>query len=287
MAPPLVVMSGLAAIVAAGERIKIEHQYLIGYAWIALIVLPPILVALAIMFQPWIVAADLRVGRPAAEMGQFFGDSFARRTARPLAVVAGDQTLASLVALGAPSRPSLYLDSAPDDRPRVTAQDIADKGAVIVWPATDNAGRPPPEIARQFPDLAVEVPRAFARQFQGRMPLMRVGWGMVRPRVQASTSETPAAPPPRQVRPEPQPALQTQPPPPQPRPQQQVLPSPQPQPLPPQPPPQRAEPRPAEPQQAELQRAEPPQQPELQLIAPEPVRPRRRPPQFQNLHQPQ
>ncbi len=185
MAPPLVVMSGLAVIVAAGERIKIEHQYVIGYAWIALIVLPPFLVALAIVFQPWIAAADLRVGRPAAEMGQFFGDSFARRTGRPLAVVAGDQTLASLVALGAPSRPSLYLDSAPDDRPRVTTQDIAEKGAVIVWPATDNAGRPPPEIVRQFPDLAVEVPRAFARQFQGRMPLMRVGWGMIRPRAQA------------------------------------------------------------------------------------------------------
>jgi hypothetical protein len=185
MIEPLVVMSGLAVVVAAGEHIRIQHQYLIGYAWIALIVVPPVLVALAIMIQPWIVAADLRVGRPAAEMGQFFGDSFARRTARPLAIVAGDQTLASLVALGAPSRPSLYPDSAPDDRPRVTVQDIAEKGAVIVWPAIDNAGRPPPAIARQFPDLVVEVPRAFARQFQGRMPLMRVGWGIIRPRAQA------------------------------------------------------------------------------------------------------
>ena len=186
LAAPLVVMSGLAVIVAAGERIKIEHQYLIGYVWIALIVVPPVLLALAIVIQPWTVAADLRVGRPAADMGQFFGDSFARRTGRPLAVVTGDQALASLVALGAPSRPSLYLESAPDDRPRVTRQDIIDKGAVIVWPATDTAGRPPPEIARQFPDLAIEVPRAFARPYQGRMPLMRVGWGMIRPQANAS-----------------------------------------------------------------------------------------------------
>ncbi len=108
LAAPLVVLSGLAVVVAAGDRIKIEHQYVIGYAWAALIVLPPILVAFAIVFQPWTFAADLRIGRPAAEMGQFFGDSFARRTGRPLAVVAGDQALASLVALGAPSRPSLY-----------------------------------------------------------------------------------------------------------------------------------------------------------------------------------
>jgi outer membrane biosynthesis protein TonB len=145
---------------------------------------------------------------------------------------------------------------------------------VVVWPATDSAGRPPSEIARQFPDLAVEVPRAFARQFQGRMPLMRVGWGMIRPRAQAGISEAPAVPPLRQVQPAPQPALQIQPP------QKDVVPSPPPQPV-PQPPPQRAEQRQAEPQ-AE-QRAESPQ-PELQLIAPEPARPRRRPPPFQNMH---
>ena len=143
MAEPLVVMSGLAAIVAAGDRIKIEHQYLIGYAWLALIVLPPLLVALAIMVQPWTLAADLQVGRPAAEMGQFFGDSFARRTGRPLTVVAGDQSLASLVALGAPSRPSLYLEAAPNDRSNVTRQDIAAKGAVIVWPSRRVDGRRP------------------------------------------------------------------------------------------------------------------------------------------------
>ena len=80
IAAPLVVLSGLAVVVAAGERIRIEHQYRIGYAWIALLVLPPALLALAIVIQPWTFAVDLRVGRPAAEMGQFFGDSFARRT---------------------------------------------------------------------------------------------------------------------------------------------------------------------------------------------------------------
>jgi hypothetical protein len=258
-------------IIAAGERIKVEHQYLIGYAWVALIVLPPLVVAFAIVFQPWTFAADLRIGRPANEMGQFFGDSFARRTGRPLAVVAGDQTLASLVALGAPSRPSLYLEEVPYDRSHVTKQDIADKGAVIIWPATDNAGRPPPEIAREFPDLAVEVPRAFARQYQGRMPLMRIGWGMIRPRTPSTASEA-TPPPPRPVQPEPQPvpALQTQP-----------ASPPQAVPLPPrpQPQPQQTEAKPPEPQQTE-----PPQ-----VAAPEPApRQRRRPrPPVQNMHTPQ
>jgi hypothetical protein len=185
VAAPLLVMSGLAVVVAAGDRIKIEHQYIIGYAWAALLVLPPLFVALAIVVQPWIFALDLSVGRPAAQLGQFFGDSYARRTGRPLEIVAGDQGLASLVALAAPSRPSLYLPSAPADRPRVMRKDIDDKGAVVLWLATDSAGRPPADIARQFPGLVVEVPRAFERQYQGRMPLLRIGWGMIRPRAQA------------------------------------------------------------------------------------------------------
>jgi hypothetical protein len=184
VAAPLLVMSGLAVVVAAGDRIKIEHQYIIGYAWAALLLLPPLFVALAIVVQPWVFALDLSVGRPAAELGQFFGESYARRTGRPLEIVAGDQALASLVALAAPSRPSLYLASAPADRPRVMRKDIDDKGAVVLWLATDSAGRPPADIARQFPGLVVEVPRAFERQYQGRMPLLRIGWGMIRPRAQ-------------------------------------------------------------------------------------------------------
>jgi hypothetical protein len=153
-----------------------------------------------------VLAADLRIGRPADEIGRFFGDSFARRTGKPLTVVAGDQALAALIAIGAPSRPSLYVDDVPDDRSHVTRQDIADEGAVVVWPASDTAGRPPPEIARLFPDLAVEVPRAFERTFQGRMPLMRIGWGMIRPRVQASA---PTAPRPLPAEPTPDPVVQS------------------------------------------------------------------------------
>jgi hypothetical protein len=267
LATPLVLLSGLAVVMAAGKRIKIEHQYLIGYAWAALIVMPPLLVAFAVVVQPWLLAADLRVGRPANEIGQFFGDSFARRTGYPLSVVAGDQALASLVALGAPSRPSLYVDGVPDGRSHVTRQDIVEEGAVVVWPATDTAGRPPPEIGRQFPDLAVEVPHAFERPFQGRMPLMRVGWGMIRPRERASAPEAPQQ---FQFQPPPQPAVQS----------------------PPEPMPEPAPPLPSQPSRSQVQSQQVTPQPEAtpQIIAPEPEPPRRqrpRPKPFQKMHTPQ
>jgi 4-amino-4-deoxy-L-arabinose transferase-like glycosyltransferase len=178
---PLVVMSGLAVVAAAGDRVRLEHQYLVGVAWAALLVLPPLFVALAIVVQPWTFAIDLKVGRPAAEMARFFSDNFQRRTGKPLAVVAGDPATAALISLMAPSRPSLYLEYTPEYLPRVSRLQLAEKGAIVVWPAADPAGRPPADIRRQFPGLVPEVPHGFSRRFQGRMPLERIGWGVIRP----------------------------------------------------------------------------------------------------------
>jgi outer membrane biosynthesis protein TonB len=249
---PLVVLSGLAAIIAAGDRIRIEHQYLIGMMWAALMLLPPLLVVFAVLVVPWTLAADLKVGRPAADMGQFFGESFQRRTGKPLAIVSGDRTTAALVAFTAPSRPSLYIADAPVYAPYVTRSDIDDSGAVVVWPTTDTTGRPPPEIAQQFPDLVAEVPRAFARRYQGRMPLQRVGWGMIRPRGQVP--DTPPAPqPPSAPLPLPTPPAEF------PVQQPQARPQPQPQPQPPAQPAQQRQPQ-REPQRQFQQR---PVQPQL------------------------
>ena len=107
--------------------------------------------------------------------------------------------MAALVSLAAPSRPSLYLESAAEFLPTVKRREIEEKGAVVVWAATDTAGRPPPEIPRQFPDLVAEVPRAFTRRFQGRMPLHPLGWGMIRPHTPGVTPE-PQPEPPRRCR---------------------------------------------------------------------------------------
>jgi hypothetical protein len=179
---PLAVLSGLALVVAAGDRIALANQYLIGPVWAALLILPPVLTAAAVAFLPWVYPLDLRSGRPAAEMGQFFAENFQRRTGRPLAIVTGDQDLAALVAMAAPSRPTLYVRDKPVYSPTLKPDDLGLKGAVVVWPATDTAGRPPLEILRQFPGLVPEVPRAFDRRFRGFRPVTRVGWAMIRPR---------------------------------------------------------------------------------------------------------
>ena len=72
-------------------------------------------------------------------------------------------------------------------------KDIEEKGAVVVWPATDVRGLPPASLRERFPNLVPEVPRAFARRFQGRLPLVRIGWAVIRPSGQgAGQGATPA-----------------------------------------------------------------------------------------------
>jgi 4-amino-4-deoxy-L-arabinose transferase-like glycosyltransferase len=181
-AGPLLVLSGLALIVAAGDSIPLYRQRIAGLAWVFLLLVPPAATVLGVFVLPWTVGADLNTAQPADEMGRYFADTFQRRTGRPLAIVAGDPRAAALVALGAPSRPSVYIDAAPDRSPWVTSDEIRRKGAVLVWPTTATAGAPPAEIRARFPDLTPELPRAFGRRpVQGRLPLVRLGWAVIRP----------------------------------------------------------------------------------------------------------
>ncbi len=178
---PLLVLSGLAVIVAAGDSIELCHPRILGFAWTGLLVVPAIFVPIVIVLLPWTTGTELRVAQPATAMGRYFGESFMRRTGHPLAIVSGDAPLAELVAIAAPSRPSVYFAADPVHSPWVTAADIREKGAVVVWPAPDTNPTPPPEIKAQFPDLIPEVPRTFERLVRGRLPPLLIGWGVIRP----------------------------------------------------------------------------------------------------------
>jgi hypothetical protein len=188
---PLVVLSGLGVVMAAGDSIELYHQRVLGYAWSGLLLVPALFVPAVMFVLPWTTGTDLRIDQPAAAMGRFFADNFERRTGRRLAVVTGDPQTAALIALAAPSRPSVYFDANPARSPWVTPDDIRQKGAVVVWPTADTAPTPPPDIKARFPDLVPEVPRTFDRPVQGRLPALRVGWGVIRPGSVAAAAAPP------------------------------------------------------------------------------------------------
>jgi len=177
---PLIALSGLALVVAAGDAIVLVHQRLLVAAWFGLLLGPPVLTVMAILTLP-LFGVDLVVNQPAGEIGRFFADSFERRIGKPLAIVAGDPRTAALIGLGAPSRPSLFLQDAPARSPWVSIEDVRTKGAIVVWPTGDTAGTPPPALAAAFPGLVPEVPKTFARTVEGRLPVLRYGWAVIRP----------------------------------------------------------------------------------------------------------
>ena len=181
-AGPIVVLSGLALIVAAGDTIRLYRQRISALVWLGLLVVPPAVIVAATVTLPWTAAVDLEVSKPANAMGQFFTETFRRRTGKPLAIVVGDVRTAGLVALrlarsAEPLRRRLAALS-----PWISDQEVREKGAILVWTATDQAGTPPPALKQRFPDMVAEVPHSFDRSVQGRLPLLRIGWAMIRPR---------------------------------------------------------------------------------------------------------
>jgi Dolichyl-phosphate-mannose-protein mannosyltransferase len=177
----LVIVSALGLIVAAGDVIRLHRQTILGRVWLAILLVPPATVIGTSILLPWTLAIAFDVNRPAAAIAEFFTDTFHRRTGVALRIVAGEAEVAGLVAMSSSDRPSLFLPARPQLTPWVGDADIREHGAILVWEVTDNTGAPPPVIKARFPDLVPEVPRAFERPLQGRLPLYRIGWAMIRP----------------------------------------------------------------------------------------------------------
>jgi hypothetical protein len=174
-------MSGLAVIVAAGDLIPLRRQRVLRSVWAAAILAPVLWVTAAILFLPWTASAEVTTSLPATAIARFFGDSFERRTNHRLRAVAGDPQLATLISLDA-GRPHLFLDATPQRTPWLNMTKFNETGGVVVWRASDTVGTPPPDITERFPGIVPEVPRAFEWLVNGRQPLLRIGWAIVRPK---------------------------------------------------------------------------------------------------------
>ena len=176
-------MVGLAIVVASGDLIYLRRQRLLRIVWAAAVAAPAVIVAGSAVVLPWVGDREVATAMPARDIARFFVDSFERRTNHRLEAVAGDPQLASLISLGR-RRAHLFLDATPQRTPWITPAKFAESGGVVVWRASDTVGTPPADIARRFPGLVPEVPRSFDWLINGRQPLLRIGWAIVRPRAQ-------------------------------------------------------------------------------------------------------
>src|SRR6202022_152574 len=80
-------MSGLAAIVAAGDLVQLRRQRGLRSVWAAVISAPALAVFATTLFLPWTGSGEVATSLPATAIAHFFGDSFERRTNQPLRAV--------------------------------------------------------------------------------------------------------------------------------------------------------------------------------------------------------
>jgi hypothetical protein len=174
-------MWGLAMMAATGDLVYLRRQRLLRAVWALAVIAPAAVAIAATLLLPWTTAAEVATSVPGRQIARYFGESFERRTNQRLRAVAGDPQFASLIALDK-GRPHLLLDATPQRTPWLNVERFTETGGVVVWRASDTAGTPPPDIAKRFPDLVPEVPRAFEWYVNGRQPLLRIGWAIVRPK---------------------------------------------------------------------------------------------------------
>lgn len=175
------VLVGLAVVVLGGDLIALRRQEVLRTVWVLAILAPAAALLLSIGIQPWMANAEVATSLPSDDIGRFFNDSFERRTGQPLRAVAGDAELATVIGFAAKDRPHVFLDATPARTPWLTTDQFRAGGGLVVWHAADTAGTPPEDIARRFPNLAPEVPRAFDRLVNGRRGPLRIGWAILRP----------------------------------------------------------------------------------------------------------
>jgi len=93
-----------------GDVIYLQRQRLLRTVWAAAVAAPALLAIAATPVLPWTGGAEVSTSMPAAAIGNFFDDSFERRTNQRLRAVTGDPQLAGLIAMNS-RRPHLLLDA--------------------------------------------------------------------------------------------------------------------------------------------------------------------------------
>ena len=130
---PLVILSGLLVVVAAGDGIRFSRQHVVIAAWFGLLIIPPIMAAAALMILPWL-NIDLRV----THAGAGHGALLRRKLRAPHRRAAADRHRRSAhrrahrARRAEPAEP--FLNATPERSPWVTPDAIKAKGAIVVWP---------------------------------------------------------------------------------------------------------------------------------------------------------
>ena len=178
---PLLLYSGLLAVVLAGESLHIHRQRAAALVAIMLLVLPPFLDALIGFVAPWVGNRGLPTNWPAAEVARTVTETFRARTGKRLEIVVADPVSASEVALASRDRPHVFPNGDPRLAPWIKDGDLRAKGAVVIWPIFRGNTAPPASLAANLPLFVPEAPMTLSWVRPGRLDPVRLGWAIIPP----------------------------------------------------------------------------------------------------------
>jgi hypothetical protein len=180
-AAPLVLYSGLLAIMLGGDLIKISRQRAAAVAAIVLLITPPMLEGATNLVSPWVADTGRATNFPAAEAARRVTEAFRARTGRPLRIVAGDTNMAAAIAVYSADRPRFFPGADSRRAPWIGEADLRAAGAVVVWRAEGPETAPPTELAARLPGLVPEAPLSLPWAYPGRLDPVRIGWAILPP----------------------------------------------------------------------------------------------------------
>jgi hypothetical protein len=178
---PLLLYSGLFAVVLAGDSLHIHRQRAAALVAIMLFVLPPFLDALTGFIAPWVGNRGLPANWPAAEAARVATATFRARTGKRLEIVVADPVTAGEIALASRDRPHVFPNGDPALAPWIKEGDLRAKGAVVTWPIFRGNTAPPASLAANLPLFVPEAPMVLSWVRSGRLDPVRLGWAIIPP----------------------------------------------------------------------------------------------------------
>ena len=178
---PLLLYSGLFAVVLAGDSLQIHRQRTVSFVAILLLVLPPVIDALAGFIAPWVGNRGLASNCPAAEVARAVTETFRARTGKRLEIVVADSVTASEIALASRDRPHVFPNGDPLLAPWINEGDLRAKGAVVIWPIYRGNTAPPASLAANLPLFVPEAPLTLSWVRPGWLDPIRLGWAIIPP----------------------------------------------------------------------------------------------------------
>lgn len=176
---PLLMLSGIAAVLLGGERLTIRRQRLVG-AIAAIYLIAPVAMQIVFSFAPGWFGDNRASNWPAAAAAKTFTEIYHTRTGRPLEYIAGERVAAAQIAVMSADRPRIFIGADPAQSPWIDVAEFRKKGGVVFWQIRGADASPPAGLRERLPVFVEEAPLRLPWARGGGDPV-RIGWAIVPP----------------------------------------------------------------------------------------------------------